>query len=325
MKTLRQVPESNDFRIEEMADGVYAVIHIDGGAAIGNAGIVDLGDRTLVYDSLFTPRAAEDLRTAAEALFDRPIYMVIDSHWHNDHIWGNQSFDAGTDIISTEETRRIYVETRGHGAYDEFMAAAEANLEMTKAQLEAAQDERQRREIKMWVDYHQAVVDTKPILQHRPPNLTFDRRLLFHGTVRSAELIPFENGHTESDVVLFLPQQRIAFMSDLLFIGHMPYLGGGNPESLLHALQAVSELTPKLVLPGHGPVGTAESLSVLAQYVRTLDGLARKMVEDGAAEEVIDEMAIPEPYTDWLFAAFFPVNMHFLYQRWLERTAAAPV
>ena len=324
MKTHPPVPESTHFRIEQMADGVYAAIHIDGGAAIGNAGIVDLGDRTLVYDSLFTPQAAEDLRAVAEALFGRPIDMVIDSHWHNDHIWGNQAFDASTDIISTEETRRMYIETRGHGAYDDFMAAAEANLETTKAQLETAQEERQRREIKMWVDYHQAVVDTKPILRHRPPNLTFDRRLLFHGTDRSAELIPFENGHTESDAVLWLPQERIAFMSDLLFIGHMPYLGGGNPESLLHALQAVSDLAPRLLLPGHGPVGTAESLSVLAQYVRTLDGLAHKMVEDGVAEETIDKMAVPEPYADWLFAAFFPVNMHFLYQRWLERTTAIP-
>ena len=28
-------------------------------------------------------------------------------------------------------------------------------------------------------------------------------------------------------------------MSDLLFIDHMPYLGGGNPESLLYALDTV--------------------------------------------------------------------------------------
>jgi len=52
------------------------------------------------------------------------------------------------------------------------------------------------------------VVDTKPILQHRLPNLTFDRRMLFHGSARSAELISFEHGHTESDAVLFLPQEQ---------------------------------------------------------------------------------------------------------------------
>jgi cyclase len=317
MKTNRQLPDSKHFRLQQLADGVYAAIHIDGGAAIGNAGIVDLGDRTLIYDTFLTPQAAEDLRIAAEALTGRPIDVVLNSHWHNDHIWGNQVFSANTDIISTEETRRLFIATRGHGAYDSFMADAEANLEATRAQFQATEEEGQRRQLALWIDYHQSVVEAKPILQFRAPNLTFAERLAFHGTDRSAELVAFVGGHTESDAVFFLPQEEIAFMSDLLFIGHHPYLGGGDPERLLHILEAVSDLAPKLLVPGHGPVGMADSLTQMGQYVHTLDGLARKMVEDGEAEETIDAMAIPEPYDDWLFSSFFPGNMHFLYQRWL--------
>jgi glyoxylase-like metal-dependent hydrolase (beta-lactamase superfamily II) len=314
METNRQLPQSKHFRLQQLAEGVYAAIHIEGGAAIGNAGIVDLGDRTLIYDTFMAPQAAADLRTAAEALTGRPIDAVIDSHWHNDHIWGNQVFGPETEIISTGETRRMFIATRGHGAYDAFMAAAEANLASTHAQLQATEEEGQRRQLALWVDYHQSVVDLKPILQIRAPNLTFEQRLAFHGRDRSAELIDFAGGHTESDSVLFLPQEGIVFMSDLLFIGHQPYLGGGDPEKLLHALDAVSDLEPELLVPGHGPVGTADSLVQMGQYVRTLDGLARKMVEAGEPEEAVDAMAIPEPYDDWLFAAFFPVNMHFLYQ-----------
>jgi cyclase len=325
MKTDRQLPDSKHFRLQQLADGVYAAIHIDGGAAIGNAGIVDLGDRTLIYDTFLTPQAAADLRIAAEALTGRPIDAVLNSHWHNDHIWGNQVFDANTDIISTEETRRLFIATRGHGAYDSFMAEAEANLEATRAQFQAAEEEGQRRQLAVWIDYHQSVVDTKPILRIRAPNLTFAERLAFHGRDRSAELIPFVGGHTESDAVLLLPQEGIAFMSDLLFIGHHPYLGGGDPERLLHILDAVSDLAPKLLVPGHGPVGMADSLAQMRQYVQTLDGLARQMVEDGQAEETIDAMAVPEPYDDWLFSSFFPGNMHFLYQRRLGDREGAVV
>src|SRR5512136_3357477 len=128
MKTVEQLPVSKHFRLQQLAEGVYAVIHIDGGTAIGNAGIIDLGDRTLVYDTLMTPQAGEDLHTAAEALTGRPVDAAVNSHWHYDHIWGNQAFGADTDIISTEETRRLIIATRGHGAFDEFMANAEANL-----------------------------------------------------------------------------------------------------------------------------------------------------------------------------------------------------
>jgi len=47
------------------------------------------------------------------------------------------------------------------------------------------------------------------------------------------------------------------------------------------------------------------------------------MVEAGEPEERIDEMAVPEPFDDWLFASFFPGNMHFLYQRHLGPQAGA--
>jgi glyoxylase-like metal-dependent hydrolase (beta-lactamase superfamily II) len=317
MKTKRELPDSKHFRLQQLADGIYAAIHIEGGAAIGNAGIIDLGDRTVIYDTFLAPQPAKDLRSAAEALFGRPIDAVLNSHWHNDHIWGNQVFGATTDIISDEETRRMFIATRGHGAYDAFMAEAKANLEATRAQLQATEEEGQRRQLALWLDYYQSVVGTKPILQIRVPNLTFTQRLTFHGTKRSAELVAFEGGHTESDAVLFLPQEGIAFMSDLLFIGHHPYLGGGDPDRLRQILEEVLELAPKVVVPGHGPVGTAESLVQMSQYVTLLDGMARKMVQDGEPEETIDTMPIPQPYDDWLFASFFPGNMHFLYQRWL--------
>jgi glyoxylase-like metal-dependent hydrolase (beta-lactamase superfamily II) len=245
--------------------------------------------------------------------------VAINSHWHYDHIWGNQAFSADTDIVSDEETRRMIIATRGHGAYDEFIANAETNLESTRAQFQATEDQSQRRQLAVWIDYWRGVVQEKPILQVRLPNVTFTERMAFHGTARSAELITYAGGHTESDAVLFLPQEGIAFMGDLLFIGHQPYLGGGDPDRLRQILDQVSALAPKLLVPGHGPVGTAGSLKAMSQHVSTLDGLARKMVEDGAAEETIDTMAIPQPYDDWLFASFFPGNMHFLYQRSLRR------
>jgi glyoxylase-like metal-dependent hydrolase (beta-lactamase superfamily II) len=317
MKTDTQLPESKHFRLQQLAEGVYAVFHIEGGAAISNAGIVDLGDRTLIFDTFMSPHAAEDLRSVAETLTGRPVDMVLNSHWHNDHIWGNQVFDSSTDIIGTEETRRMLIATKGYGAFDEFMAEAEANLVATQEEFQAAEDEDQRREISFWVTYHQAVVDTKPILQIRAPNVTFVERFAVHGTGRSVEMIPFSGGHTESDSVLFLPEEEIVFMSDLLFIDHHPYLGGGDPDSVLNSLETVSALAPRLCVPGHGPVGTVESLTHMAEYIHTMNDLARELAEEGATEEAINTTPIPEQYRDWALSSFFPGNMQYLVQRCL--------
>ena len=99
------------------------------------------------------------------------------------------------------------------------------------------------------------------------------------------------------------------------------YAGWSDPDLTEAGVAMASALAPRLLVPGHGPVGTPESLQVMSQYVSRLDGLARKMVEDGEAEETIDSMAIPQPYDDWLFASFFPGNVHFLYQRYSQERA----
>jgi glyoxylase-like metal-dependent hydrolase (beta-lactamase superfamily II) len=300
------------FWLEELAEGVYAAIHVAGGAAIGNAGIVDLGGRTLVYDTFFTPQAGEDLRIAAQAVTGRAVDWVVNSHYHNDHIWGNQAFDGGTTIVATEETRRLIVETRGHDDFDTFMENAEVSLESTLAQFEATEDEGERRQVAFWVDYHRAQVEAKPILEVRAPDLAFADRMAFHGRERSAELIAYDKGHCPSDAVLFLPEEGIVFMGDLLFVDHHPWLGAGDPDCFRQILREVAELKPRMVVPGHGPVGGPESLEHMSQYVDELDGLARSMLKTGDVEKRIDAMAVPQAWEEWGLAAFFTLNLRFL-------------
>ena len=69
---------SQHYTIDRAGDGIYAVIAKAGGAAVGNAGLVDLGDTTLVIDTTLTPSAAEDLRADAGKLTGRLTGPVVD-------------------------------------------------------------------------------------------------------------------------------------------------------------------------------------------------------------------------------------------------------
>ena len=63
------LPESKHYKLEKLADGIYAAIHNnEGGYAICNAGIIDLGDKTIVIDPFISPAAARDLKQHAEYL-----------------------------------------------------------------------------------------------------------------------------------------------------------------------------------------------------------------------------------------------------------------
>lgn len=95
-----------NFFIQQLAPGVWAAIQNDkGGHAISNAGIVDLGNKTLVFDAFINPDAANELRQTAEQLTKHPVSFLINSHYHDDHIRGNQAFVPGASIISTEWTK----------------------------------------------------------------------------------------------------------------------------------------------------------------------------------------------------------------------------
>jgi glyoxylase-like metal-dependent hydrolase (beta-lactamase superfamily II) len=213
----------------------------------------------------------------------------------------------------------LFLSSRDNVYNDAYLADAKMNLEATLAQFQETVEDGQYCQLVLWIDYYQSIVEAWPILEVRAPNFTFFERLVFHGTDRSAELIAFHRGHSESDAVLYLPQEGIVFMGDLLCIDYHPWLVGGDPERFCHALEVVSELSPKLLLPGHGSVGTADSLTTVRQYILTLDGIAQKIVEEGKGGDKIDNFDISEAYKGWLFASFFSENLRYLYQHQLGK------
>lgn len=320
MKRSQQLPRSRHFQLDPLADGVYAAIHVDGGWATCNAGIIDLGDRTLIFDTFLTPQAAEDLRSAAKELTVRPVGTVINSHFHNDHIWGNQVFSSRTDIISTPETYQSIV-TEGMKAYKWYKDNAASELGSLEAQYQVEKDKARRQELSAWISYHQGLIEAFPTLRVRPPNVTFAERLVFHGAKRRAELIACRGGHSQSDALLYLPAEGILFMGDLFFVGCHPYLSGGDPDKVVRTLEMVSELDPKALVPGHGPVGTPDDLRLMHQYIGELDRLAQKMVEDGEPKKKVTATTIPEPFDKWEYRSFFADSLKFFYQRQLRRLA----
>jgi hypothetical protein len=194
---------------------VYAGIHADGGWAQSNAGIIDLGDRTLVFDTFLSLEAARDLRDAAESLTGRPVHALINSHPHNDHIWGNQIYSTDVDIISTTKTRDL-IETEGPLEAQGFRDVSQQRLEAVEAQRSKVHDETELALLRYTSIYYQAIIATLPKLQLRLPNITFTGSMTFNGSKRSAKLITFEGAHSGSDAILHLPDDGIVFMADLL-------------------------------------------------------------------------------------------------------------
>jgi len=304
-----------------LADGVYAAVASELGHAICNAGIVDIGDKTIVFDTFISPNAAKDLLEAAEQLTSHKVACVVNSHYHEDHIRGNQVFSPDVDIISTIWTREAIAQNEPKEISREKENVPKGIID-TQLKLDAEKNLKRRRELAVLSAYYRAMIESHPQLKTRLPNITFEHKLVIHGKQKTVELLPFV-GHTASDIVLYLPEEKIAFMSDLLFINIHPYLPSGSPADWKQSLNKIEALGIKTAVPGHGPVGRSADLSLMTQYIQSLESIATNMVKSGKSAKELYLQPIPSPFETWwlFFDNFFFTNLEFLYKCAAQRTA----
>ncbi len=304
---------SRHFTLEPLADGVWAAIHRVGGWAVGNAGIVDLGDATLLFDAFLTPDAADDLAATALALTGRPPAAVVLSHYHNDHIRGAQVF-PGVPVVATRATRRL-IDTLGRDELASDLEHAASQRARTAAMADA-DDPAHRTYAAYFEPYWAGLVASAPNVTLRLPTVTFDDRLEIHGSRRTARVISLGAAHTPDDAVLVLEDDGVVFCSDLLFVGSHPYLADGDPDGWLRALDTLGGYGPARFVPGHGPVGTHADVGALADHIRELQATAARLHRDGASDDDVAELLPRDTSAAWDFAyPFYRSNLRFLLGR----------
>jgi cyclase len=308
------IPLSRHFILQPLAEGAWAAIANPGGSAACNAGIIDLGNLCLVFDPCLTPSAAEDLRQAAISLVGKAPDLVIDSHYHNDHTWGNQVFKPAAHIVSSQKTLEL-IQSAGEKELDEAKTGTAEELAKLQVMLEKAGDDFERGDLELFVNFDRGLLEDLPRIQVILPDITFKDHLFLHGTHRTAELIAYDNGHTGNDTILFLPEDGIILMGDLLFVGHHPYLGDGDPHNLVNILKDIQKIEADCYVPGHGEVGTTADLDLLIGYIEDLQATAQKLAIEGSLDRAsIMAQPVPEKYRSWHFRNFYFANLRVLLQ-----------
>jgi glyoxylase-like metal-dependent hydrolase (beta-lactamase superfamily II) len=306
------LPESEHFTFHELADGVWAAIVKPTGLAASNSGIVDLGDRTLVFDTTLSPVSAADLRSAAENLTGRPVGCVLTSHSDRDHVFGNAAFSPQTEIYATARTRDVMLEQTPADILDFKKRWSEFRTQWAES-AKTAKDEAERLDFEDGVRFAQRVVASFPQLELRLPDHTFTERLEFKGSKRAAEFVTLGGGHTDSDAFLFLPAERIIFTGDLLVVKNHPGLLNGHPHAWLGILAKIKSLDPVSLVPGHGEVGTQANVTLLERYLHETLRMAEQHWREGGTAESAAALQPPAFTEGWNNSDVFGANMKFLH------------
>lgn len=303
---------SKHFRLNRVYDGVFAAISLPGTGSLGNAAIIDVGDLTLVVDSFTTIQAAEDLQEAALYLTGKPASYVINTHWHSDHTTGNQVFIPKAKIISTSITREIMA-TFGKSRLAQQLSNPESIYQAIDEQenkIQQETDEKLKKEMQWENASDREYMKSLPNLVYTLPTITFDQQMNIHGSDRIVQLITYGGGHTQSDAFVYLPEEKIAVMGDLVLSKHHLFMLYANPQIWLNILERVELLGVETIVPGHGEVCSMKEVHEVKGYIKDIVTLVEGAVQ---RKKNIDDISVPKAYQDWHFTTYFKANLKRVY------------
>jgi glyoxylase-like metal-dependent hydrolase (beta-lactamase superfamily II) len=234
-----------------------------------NSPIIITDTEAIIIDSEITPAAARALVADIKAITDKPVRYVIDSHYHYDHAHGNQIFAPDVQVIGHENTRkRMLTNVLEQYTYLTSVEPVPARVAALRQRIATEADPQQKaaleRQVANSLSYLEQVKETKVT----PPNLTLDRKMTLFRGGREIQILYVGRGHTDTDVVVFLPKERIVCTGDLME-SVISYMGDAYPEEWIATLDRLKALDFDTVMPGHGVVFKGKSkIDAFQRYLR---------------------------------------------------------
>jgi glyoxylase-like metal-dependent hydrolase (beta-lactamase superfamily II) len=210
-----------------------------------NIGVVLGPGAAMVIDTRSSHAQAREILDDLRDLTDDPVTVVVDTHGHFDHAWGNHVFRPAP----------IW----GHARCVTFM---ERTAEVRRARIATEQPE-------LAADLPEVVID--------PPDRVFDEMGNPEVGGRRVELLHLGRGHTDHDIVVRVPDANVLFAGDLLEQGAVPFFGDGYPLDWPETALRVAELSTGVVVPGHGDHGGPAFADEQAGALLQLAEVARRV------------------------------------------------
>lgn len=246
----------------EIADGVLVRRYRFFDQGIG----LVLGDgAALVIDTRTTPSHARELQADIRAVTSSPVEVVVNTHAHSDHCFGNSCFDPVT--IWGQRGAVRWLERTG---------------------------ERQRAGLAEQIP---GLAEDLADVVLRPPDRLVDERATLEVGGRLVELSFHGPAHTDHDLVVAVPDAGVVFAGDIVEEGNAPWFGDGDPEAWPATLDAFLAARPEaIVVPGHGAVvDRAFVAGQRAAIGRLADGIGRVVAGQADADALVAEAIFPEP------------------------------
>ena len=281
------------FELKKVADGVYIAVAATTYKINSNAAVIMTDDGVIVVDSHSKPSAARAVYSEIQKVTNKPVRKIVNTHFHWDHWQGNDLYKAnnpGLEIIATERTRENLTRPdAGRGGIpfvEQQLKTLPAEIEKLKADIakESNADTKKNLEsnLQQAESYLQELKQFKPAL----PTRTVSTTAILREQGREIQLQVLGRGHTDGDLYIYLPKEKVVMTGDAL-VDWMPFVNDGYPEEWVQTLDALDKLDFTHIVPGHGNVLAKDQLVFFRGYLGDLIAAVKKSAADGASVDEI--------------------------------------
>jgi glyoxylase-like metal-dependent hydrolase (beta-lactamase superfamily II) len=281
------------FELKPVADGVYAAIAAPQYKVNSNAAVILTNDGVVVVDSHSKPSAASALYQEIRGITKHPVRKVINTHFHWDHWQGNQVYAEASpnlEIIASERTlENLQKPDAGVGGVpfiEKQLAMLPQEIAKLKDDVMKATDPQQKARLEANLQQAEAYLEELKTLKPTLPTRTLSATMTLDERGREIQLLLPGRAHTDGDVFVYLPREKVLVTGDAL-IDWMPFLNDGYPEEWVQTLTALEQVDFTHIIPGHGEVLPKAHLAFFRGYLRDLIAAVKKAAAEGAS---LDEM-----------------------------------
>jgi len=288
-----------DFETVKVAEGIFAFIATESnnGVVQGNVILVIGESGAMIVDSGQYPSLARRMATKVRELTDKPVRLLVNTHWHGDHLLSNFVFKKdfpGIVVLAQEETERnckkYYAKFAEQVAgYPQLIADLRKMAKEGKSSKGRTLSEEGKTNLQMDADALEAGLQDFRESHYEPADMTFQKEVTFDLGKRTIRIFNLGWGNTAGDTLVFIPDAKVLVTGDTV-VYPTPYSFGSNHSEWIEVLKKMMALGADTYVPGHGPVlrdsSYVQSLVALLEDVRNQVQTAVKRNSTISLEEV---------------------------------------
>ncbi len=246
---------------EKVADNVFMLT-----GAGGNIGVSAGKDCVFMIDTSYAP-LADKIKAAIATVSGKPIQYVVNTHWHQDHVGGNENFvKAGATVVAHENVRKRV-------STEQFVKILNKTV--------------------------------PPLPESALPVITFSQNVTFYLNGNEIFVFHVEPAHTDGDAIVHFKKSNVIHMGDIYFNGMYPFIdlsAGGSINGMIAAVKRILLLCDRntKVIPGHGHLSNkAELEEYLKMLVAARDRISREIKAGKPLDAVIASQPTRDLDTAW--------------------------